>query len=242
MVKTIVLADDEPIIRLDIRKCLEEQGYQVCAEASDGFDAVEACRSLSPDAALIDLKMPVFDGIYATELITQEGLAGCVVIMTAYADNSFVETAASVGAAGYLVKPVHPAQLAPAIEIAFAQSTTLQRRQAEVLRLQKKMDDNRVIDRAVTLLSSAQRLPEREARRWIQKTAMNKRCPAVEIAQSLIRRYDSRIDVNAAKQCLMQQKGLSDAAAYRWLCRTAKARGQTLEETAQQIRRQDKAQ
>lgn len=138
MVKTIVLADDEPIIRLDIRKCLEEQGYQVCAEASDGFDAVEACRSLSPDAALIDLKMPVFDGIYATELITQEGLAGCVVIMTAYADNSFVETAASVGAAGYLVKPVHPAQLAPAIEIAFAQSAALQRRQAEVLRLQKK--------------------------------------------------------------------------------------------------------
>ena len=83
MSRTIVLADDEPIIRLDIRKCLEEQGYQVCAEASDGFGGVEACRSTHPDAALIDLKMPVFDGLYATETIIQERLAGCVVIMTA---------------------------------------------------------------------------------------------------------------------------------------------------------------
>lgn len=237
MSRTIVLADDEPIIRLDIRKCLEEQGYQVCAEASDGFDAVEACRSTHPDAALIDLKMPVFDGLYATEAIIQERLAGCVVIMTAYADSSFEQSAACAGAAGYLVKPVHPGQLGPAIEIACSQGEILRREHAEKERLQKKLEDNRLIDRAVTLFAGAQGIPEQEARRRIQKTAMDKRCPAVEIARGLIRRYDTRDDILVVKQWLMRQKGMSEAAAYRWLCRTAKAGGQTPEEAARQIRK-----
>lgn len=237
MSKTIVLADDEPIIRLDLRTCLEEQGYQVCAEASDGFDAVEACRSLRPDAALVDLKMPVFDGIYATKTIVQEQLAGCVVIMTAFADASFVQSAAEAGASGYLVKPVHPAQLGPAIEIACAQSMLLRRELADKARLQKKLDDSHLLNRAVSLFASAQGITEQEARRRIQKTAMDKRCPAAEIAQGLLARYDTRNDILAVKQWLMQKKNMSEAAAYRWLCRTAKANGQTPEEAARQIRK-----
>ena len=237
MPKSIVLADDEPIIRMDIRKCLEEQGYRVCAEASDGFDAVEACRSAQPDIALIDLKMPTFDGIYATEVIVREKLAGCVVIMTAYADSSFVQSAADAGAAGYLVKPMQPSQLGPTIEVAYAQCEALRRAHAEQERLQQKLENNRVIDRAVTVTAEMHNITHREARKRIQKAAMDKRCPAVEIARGLLRRYDARTDVLAVKQWLMQRKNMSESSAYHWLCRTAKANNKTPEEMAREFRK-----
>ena len=103
MKKTVVVVDDEPIIRLDLCQMLEELGFQVVAEGTDGFDAVECCRQKHPEIVLLDLEMPIFDGMTAAETILSEELAECVVICTAFADEEFIEKAAAIGVSGYLV-------------------------------------------------------------------------------------------------------------------------------------------
>lgn len=103
MERTIIVVDDEPIIRLDLCQMLEELGFAVTAEGADGFDAVELCRQKHPDIVLLDLEMPIFDGMTAAETIIGEGLAGCVVICTAFADEEFIQRAGRAGVAGYLV-------------------------------------------------------------------------------------------------------------------------------------------
>ena len=233
---TILIVDDEANLLEVLAVALENMGYgTVTAETAE--EALAVLEEREVHLVLSDLRLPGLNGRELMEKVKAANPDLPVVIMTAYADSSFVQSAACAGAAGYLVKPVHPGQLGPAIEIACSQGEILRREHAEKERLQKKLEDNRLIDRAVTLFAGAQGIPEQEARRRIQKTAMDKRCPAVEIARGLIRRYDTRDDILVVKQWLMRQKGMSEAAAYRWLCRTAKAGGQTPEVAAGQIRK-----
>ncbi|MEG2074767.1 MAG: response regulator, partial [Angelakisella sp.] len=119
---TAIVVDDEPITRMDLSDMLREQGFSVVGEASDGFDAIELCRSLSPDVVLMDIRMPVFDGLSASETILSEELAGCVVLLTAFSSKELVERANQIGVTGYLVKPVEERLLLPTIEVALAQS------------------------------------------------------------------------------------------------------------------------
>ena len=123
--KTVAVAEDEPITRMDICAMLEDLGFSVTGEASDGFDAIELCRRTRPDVILMDVKMPIFDGLAAAETICREDLAGCVVMLTAFSDEEIVARAAKAGVTGYLVKPIDRSKLLPTIEVAYAQSCRL---------------------------------------------------------------------------------------------------------------------
>ena len=114
--RRVIIADDEPITRMDLSDMLTELGFQVVGEAADGFDAIELCRSLQPDVVLMDVKMPIFDGLSAAETILSEELAGCVVLLTAFSDRELVRRAGEAGVTGYLVKPVDAGQLRTVLE------------------------------------------------------------------------------------------------------------------------------
>ena len=151
--RTVIIADDEPITRMDLADMLTELDFQVVGQAGDGFDAVELCRAKWPDVVLMDMKMPVFDGLTAAETILQEDLAGCVVLLTAFNDEPLIRRASEAGVSGYLVKPVAQRSLLPAIEVALAQSQRM--RQAEAT--QQKMQEERRIRKAQQYLAQAQR-------------------------------------------------------------------------------------
>ncbi len=120
MSKKIIIVDDEPIIRMDIRDILEAEGYNVVAEASDGFSAVELCKEHKPDLVIMDIQMPILDGIGASKRIRLEHLAGGILLLTAFNDTEFIEKAKSVGAYGYLVKPLDEKSFIPTVEMCLA--------------------------------------------------------------------------------------------------------------------------
>ena len=178
----IAVVDDEPITRMDICGMLQDLGYEVAGEAGDGFDAVALCRQTHPDAVLMDVKMPVFDGLSAAQTILEEDLAGCVVLLTAFSDEEIVEKAGRIGVTGYLMKPVEQGRLRPVIELAMAQSKRLRESRQETQDAQKKLEESRVISRAVGLYAKKQGISETESYAVLRKTAMDKRLPMAEIA------------------------------------------------------------
>ena len=122
MTLKVVIADDEPIIRMDLRELLEENGYEVCGEAADGFDAIDVCRQMKPDVVLMDIKMPLLDGLSAARIMSSEGIETTVVLLTAYREREFINEAKEIGVSGYLLKPIDEKALAPSIELAVAQN------------------------------------------------------------------------------------------------------------------------
>ena len=109
----VVIADDEAIIRLDLKEQLQQHGYEVVGQAGDGFDAISLCKQHAPDLVLLDIKMPLLDGLSAAKVIIEENLAGCVVLSTAYSDDNFIKTAKELGVMGYVVKPIDQKSLIP---------------------------------------------------------------------------------------------------------------------------------
>ncbi|PWJ95938.1 response regulator receiver and ANTAR domain protein [Oceanotoga teriensis] len=138
MKEKIVIADDEPITRQDLREILEIAGYNVVADASDGFDAVELCRKFKPDLVLMDIKMPLLDGLNASKIITSEGLAGGVILLTAYSDEDFIAKAKKSGVIGYLVKPIDERSLIPSIEISLSKCVEINRMKEDIKKANKK--------------------------------------------------------------------------------------------------------
>lgn len=127
MTKRIVIADDEPVTRMDLSEILEDAGYNVVGSASDGFDAIELCREFKPDLVLMDVKMPLLNGLKAAKIITEEQLTNCVILLTAYSGQEFIEEAKkNLGVMGYLVKPINDRNLLPAIEIALSKSQQIE--------------------------------------------------------------------------------------------------------------------
>ncbi|WP_295633230.1 response regulator, partial [uncultured Intestinimonas sp.] len=123
----VVIADDEPITRMDLKELLSGEGYQVVGEAADGFDAVEVCKQARPDLVLMDIKMPLLDGLSAAKIVYEENLADTVMMLTAYSEREFVDQAKDVGVAGYLVKPIDEKSLIPSIELAVARSKDMKK-------------------------------------------------------------------------------------------------------------------
>ena len=181
----IVIADDEPIIRLDLRKTLENMGHQVVGEAGDGAKAVDMARDLKPDIVILDIKMPEMDGIDAAKVITTEGISP-VLLLTAYSQKDLVDRAKDAGVFAYLVKPFKEADLLPAMEIAISRYEEFIELENEVSDLENKLDTRKAVDRAKGILMDQYGLKEQEAFRRIQVQSMNTRKSMREIAEAII--------------------------------------------------------
>ena len=181
----IVIAEDEAIVRMDLREMLTNLGYLVVGEASDGRSAVNVTRELKPDLVIMDIKMPDMNGIEAATILTQERLAP-VVLLTAFSQKDLVEQAKEAGVVAYIVKPFREADLGPAIEVALARFGELLTLEKEVKDLEETLETRKLVDRAKGLLMDRQNLSEAEAFRKIQKMSMNTRRPMKEIAEAII--------------------------------------------------------
>ena len=187
---TVAIVDDEPITRMDVAGMIKDLGYEVAFEACDGFDAVAGCRSRRPDVVLMDVKMPVFDGLSAAEIILKEDLAGSVILLTAFSDEEIVKKAGEIGVSGYLVKPVEQRLLRPAIEVAMAQSARLRESRWETEAAKRKLEESKLIARAQSVYAKKEGVSESEAYQTLRKTAMDKRLPLAVIAKAYLEQED----------------------------------------------------
>jgi AmiR/NasT family two-component response regulator len=180
-----VIAEDEALIRLDLKEMLEEEGYVVIGEAADGESAITLTQGLRPDLVILDVKMPVLDGISAAERIAADHLAP-VVILTAFSQRELVERARDAGAMAYLVKPFTKADLVPAIEIAVSRFQEISALESEVGTLRDRLEVRKLLDRAKGLLQAQRGISEAEAFRWIQKTSMDRRMTMKAVSEELL--------------------------------------------------------
>jgi len=183
--RKVLIAEDEAIIRLDLKEMLEEEGLEVVGEASDGEAAIRIAKEKNPDLVIMDIKMPGMDGLTAAERITEEGLAA-VLILTAFSQRDLVQRAAQAGAMAYLVKPFQKSDLMPAIDVALARHEELDAVKKETQDLAEQLETRKVVDRAKGKLMDEQNLTEGDAFRLIQKRAMNERRPMKEIATGIL--------------------------------------------------------
>ena len=181
----ILIADDDPIIRLDLKQMLESLGYQVVEEAEDGAKALEAARASQPDLCLLDVKMPVMDGIDAAAQIFEDGLAP-VVLLTAYSDGELIDRAKDAGVFGYLVKPFKPSDLPPAIEVARSRFEQNRELAKEIDDLSERLEARKVVEKAKGILMQTQGLSETDAYRRIQQQSMNARKSMRQVAEAII--------------------------------------------------------
>jgi two-component system, response regulator PdtaR len=183
--RRVLVAEDESLIRLDLAEMLAEEGYEVVGEAADGATAVRLAEELQPDLVVMDVKMPVLDGISAAKRIVARRIAP-VLILTAFSQRELVERARSAGAMAYLVKPFVKADLMPAIEMALSRHEEITQLEQEVADLTDRLETRKQVDRAKGLLQTRFGLTEPDAFRWIQKAAMDKRTSMREVAQVVI--------------------------------------------------------
>jgi AmiR/NasT family two-component response regulator len=181
----VLIAEDEAIIRLDLKEMLEEEGYEVVGEAADGEAAVRLAREREPDLVIMDIKMPGMDGLAAGELIVAEGLSA-VLILTAFSQRDLVRRAAEAGALAYLVKPFQRSDLVPAIDIALARHAELAAVRAESSHLAEQLETRKLVDRAKGRLMDSRGMSEAEAFRFIQKQAMDRRRTMRDVARELL--------------------------------------------------------
>ncbi|MGP3988027.1 ANTAR domain-containing response regulator [Streptomyces sp. 3N207] len=187
----VVIAEDEALIRMDLKEMLEEEGYTVVGEAGDGQRAVELAREHRPDLCILDVKMPVLDGISAAEKIAEESIAP-VLMLTAFSQRELVERARDAGAMAYLVKPFSKTDVVPAIEMAVSRFTELKALEKEVADLSQRLETRKLVDRAKSVLQTQYGLTEPAAFRWIQKTSMDRRLSMQQVAEAVIADAEER--------------------------------------------------
>jgi response regulator NasT len=181
----VVVAEDESLIRIDIVEILRDNGFDVVGEAADGEKAVALAEELRPDIVVMDVKMPLLDGISAAEILTKRHIAP-VVLLTAFSQRELVERAAEAGALAYVVKPFTPNDLIPAIDIALTRYQQITALEDEISDLAERLETRKVLDRAKGILNDTMGLTEPEAFRWIQKASMDRRLSMREVAQTVI--------------------------------------------------------
>jgi response regulator NasT len=183
--RRVLIAEDEALIRLDLREMLIEEGYDVVGEAGDGEAAVNLAEQLKPDLVILDIKMPIMDGLAAAERIAGERMAP-VVILTAFSQRDLVERARAAGAMAYLVKPFQKSDLVPAIEIAISRFAELSALETEVATLNDRLETRKVVERAKGQLMTTYGMAEPQAFKWIQRTAMDHRLTMRQVAERII--------------------------------------------------------
>jgi response regulator NasT len=183
--RRVLIAEDEALIRLDLKEMLQEEGYDVVGEAGDGQEAVRLAQELSPDLVILDVKMPVLDGISAAEQIVKNRIAP-VVMLTAFSQRELVERAVEAGAMAYLVKPFAKTDLIPTIEVAVSRVAQLKALETEVDDLTERLETRKVVDRAKGRLQADSGMSEPEAFRWIQKTSMDRRTTMRAVAEGVV--------------------------------------------------------
>ncbi|HEY3717516.1 MAG TPA: response regulator [Jatrophihabitantaceae bacterium] len=183
--KRVLIAEDEALIRLDLREMLEEEGFDVIGEAADGEQAVEMAVELNPDLVICDVKMPKMDGITAAAQIADKRIAP-VVILTAFSQRDLIERARDAGAMAYLVKPFQKRDLLPAIEMATSRFAEIRALESEVTDLRERLEARKLIERAKGVLMTEHRMTEPEAFRWIQRAAMDNRTSMRAVAELVL--------------------------------------------------------
>ncbi|TYQ09108.1 UNVERIFIED_ORG: response regulator receiver and ANTAR domain protein [Gordonia westfalica J30] len=181
----VLVAEDDSLIRMDLIEMLREEGYDVVGEAPNGQVAVELTESLNPDLVIMDIKMPVRDGIDAATEIAEKRLAP-VVMLTAFSQRDFIEKARDAGAMAYLVKPFTKADLVPAIEVAVSRYHELKLLEREVATMNERLETRKLVERAKGLLMQKQGLSEPEAFKWVQRAAMDRRTTMKAVAQVVV--------------------------------------------------------
>ena len=184
--RRVVVVDDEPITRMDICEILREGGYEVAGEAADGFDAIEQCKKLSPDFVMMDVKMPILDGLKASKIIINEKLARGIVLLTAYSSKEFIEDAKNIGVLGYIVKPIDEKSFLPNLQIILSKQKEFEELEKKYLKTNQKLEDRKKLDIAKSILMEKENLTEKEAYNYIRNLSMNKRCDMGKIADIII--------------------------------------------------------
>lgn len=182
----IVIADDEPIIRMDLRELVEEEGYSVIGEALDGYDVLEICRRSRPDVVLMDVKMPLLDGISAAGCIRDENLADAVILLTAYYDSDFISSARENGVSIYLVKPIDAKMLVPNIELAAARGREERKLKRDVLEAEDRLEKRKVIERAKSLLMERNNFSEQQSFDYIRNVSKSKNLSMSRVAEIIV--------------------------------------------------------
>jgi response regulator NasT len=183
--RRVLIAEDEALIRLDLAEMLVEEGYDVVGEAGDGETAVRLAEELKPDLVILDIKMPIMDGLAAAEKIAVARLAP-VVILTAFSQRDLVERARAAGAMAYLVKPFQKSDLVPAIEIALSRFGEITSLESEVASLAERLETRKVVERAKGRLMTTYGMTEPQAFKWIQRTAMDHRMTMRDVAERIL--------------------------------------------------------
>ncbi|MCG8485627.1 MAG: response regulator [Clostridia bacterium] len=186
MRRKIVIADDEPITRINLAEMLEDADYSVVGQAVDGFDAVELCKKHHPDLAILDIKMPLIDGLMAAKIINEENLAGGIILLTAYSGREFIEKAKENSVLNYMVKPITEKSIIPAVEIALHKADEIRKIKNENLKSIDKLEGRILVDRAKSLLINKENMTENEAYNYIRKLSMDKRCSMKDISKALL--------------------------------------------------------
>ena len=185
--KNILIAEDELITRMDIAEIIKEAQHNVVGEASDGFDCIELCRKHRPDLVIMDIKMPILDGIKASKIIMEENIACCIVLLTAYNDKEYVEEAKKVGVMNYLIKPIDEKSIIPAIEVALSRNEEMRAMKSEVEKLEKKLEDRKIIEKAKGIIMHREKISEEEAYCMLRNMSMKKRCSLRTLAEIIVK-------------------------------------------------------
>lgn len=183
----IMIVDDDPIIRMDLREMLKEEGCEIVKECRNGEEAVEQCIKLNPDLVLMDIKMPVLNGLKASKII-QEKCNTAILLLTAYSQRELIEKAKDSGVTAYLVKPVTEADLFPAIEMAMNQKRKFDSLTEDIRSLKKKMEERRIIEKAKGKVMAKKKLSEEEAYQWLREQSMKKRISLKSLSEQILKK------------------------------------------------------
>ena len=211
----VIVVDDEPIVRKDLCLILEKAGYHVVAQASDGIEAIEACREYHPMAVIMDMKMPLLDGASAAEIIIQEGLCHCILVLTAYSDKESVARAKLAGVVYFLVKPIRTNTLIPALEIALETSRKMQNMQDTIKQMEDRHAEHIYIEQAKGILAKADGISENEAYAKMRRMSMERRMRIIDLARYIVDAGSDKKTLQAAKSLLMLSRGITEQDAYR---------------------------
>lgn len=186
----VVLVDDEPITKLDIKMMIEDDNFEVVGQASNGFDAIEVCKEFRPDIVLMDIKMPGVNGLRASEVILNEGYAKEIILMTAFSDKEYIESAKQNNIYGYIVKPITENNLLPLLHLASQRCGEMMGLENKIESLQNNLSERKTIEKAKGIIMKDKNMSEEEAYSFVRKLSMDKRCSMYEIAKAIIKLYE----------------------------------------------------